>query len=577
VPHTYARYSFTHSLIRATLYERMTAKRRADLHRLVGEALERMPGSDVRPLADLAHHFALAPPALGTPKALDYAQRAAARAVQTLAYEEAVGHYRTALQALERAAPHDAERRFALLLGLGGAQARAGEVAAARAAFHDAAGVARENGSARDFARAALGYGTAGQMSGGIVDASVVALLEEALDMLGDDHPALRARLLARMAMELSFTEQREHRARLSDEALRIARRIDDPSARGYALVARHWSLWGPANVDERLAAADELLALGEATGDERLTMQGHRWRMIDLLELGRIDDADAEMTAWTLLVEKRRRPSEKPYAELFRAMRLLLAGELAEVEAVSTRARRLGERVQDTNAVQAHVLQMVTLRRECGGIDEQIEQLVREQAERFSAIPGWHCVLASVRAELGRVDDARATLDGFAAHEFRDLPLDGLWLGAIVALAQTAWALRDPTHAPALYVLLEPFAERNVSFGWVSASGGSVARYLGLLARLRGRRPQAVEHFEAALEMNAAMRARAWTARTRFDLADALLDAPDPPAADLRRAEQTLDAALDEAHALGMSRLVADVKDRRRALDRVHGAGQRA
>jgi DNA-binding SARP family transcriptional activator len=537
IPQAYARYSFTHALIRQTLYERMTATRRARLHGLVGEALERMPtAADDRPLAELAHHF----------------------------------------EALERAGRHDPERRFALLLGLGGAQARAGEVAAARRAFRDAAAVASQSGSARDLARAALGYGTAGQMAGGVVDRSVVTLLEDALARLGDTDPPLRARLLARLAMELSFTEQRARRAAISDEALRIARSIEDPSALGYALVARHWSLWGPANVEERLAASDELLVLAARTGDERLRMQGHRWRMIDLLELGRIDDADREMSAWILLAEKRRRPSEQPYAELFRAMRLLLAGELDEVETLSTHSRRLGERVQDTNVLQAHVVQMVTLRRERGGVDAAIEELVREQAERFASIPAWHCELALVHAELGRTEDARATLDRFGVREFRDLPLDGLWLGAITTLAETAFIIRDATHADLLHTLLEPYAERNVALGWVSACGGSVARYLGVLDRLRGRPDEAVAHLEAALEMNASMRARAWAARTRFDLADALLDAPDPRAVAVTRADRELDAALAEATALGMSRLVEDVSDRRRALERLQDTGNR-
>ena len=46
-------------------------------------------------------------------------------------------------------------------------------------------------------------------MAGGVVDETVVRLIEEALAAVGESDPALRARLLARLAMELSFSEQR--------------------------------------------------------------------------------------------------------------------------------------------------------------------------------------------------------------------------------------------------------------------------------------------------------------------------------------------------------------------------------
>ena len=78
VPGVYGRCSFTHSLIRQTLYDGLTGTRRARLHLRVGEALERLEADGAEPpLAELAHHFCLAPPARGAAKAVDYAERAA--------------------------------------------------------------------------------------------------------------------------------------------------------------------------------------------------------------------------------------------------------------------------------------------------------------------------------------------------------------------------------------------------------------------------------------------------------------------------------------------------------------------
>jgi tetratricopeptide (TPR) repeat protein len=390
-------------------------------------------------------------------------------------------------------------------------------------------------------------------MAGGVVDEALVRLLEEALAAVGAEDPALRARLLARLAMELSFSEQVERREELSGEAVDIARRVGDASGLGMALVARHWSLWGPGNVQERLQAVNDLLGLAETSGDERLAMQGHRWRMIDLLELGDMDAVDIEIDAYRRIAARRRRLSDDLYLHIYRAMRLLFAGDYDEAEREGLMAARVGERIQDTNTGNATLLQSLMLRRARGRL-ERLESPVRYYAERFGTIPGWRCVLAWLLAETGRPDEAREILDSFAADDFRALPLDAIWLGAIAYLAETAGLLGDPTHAAALHALLEPYADRNVAIGWATTCAGSASRHLGVLADLLGRRDEAIRRLETALAMNERMRARPWVIQTQVDLARVLAQAP----ADRERAAAVLDTALAEARELGMPRLLA-------------------
>jgi DNA-binding SARP family transcriptional activator/tetratricopeptide (TPR) repeat protein len=547
VPGVYGRCSFTHALIRQTLYDGLTATRRARLHLRVAEALEQLEAD----AAELAHHFSLAPPARGAPKAVEYAESAARRATGVLAYEEAARLYAVALAALEQA-PADPEHRCRLLLALGHAQTKAGDTMEAHRTFRAAADTARALGSAQLLAQAALGYGAPGQMAGGIVDEELVQLLEEALEAVGDDDPALRSRLVGRLAIELSFSEARERRAELSSEAVELARQVGDPRGLGFALVARHWSLWGPGNVQERLEAANDLLGLAESSGDERLAIAGHRWRMIDLLELGDMDAVDIEIDAYAQIADRRRRLSDSLYVHIYRAMRLLLAGEFDAAEAEGYAAVSLGNRVQDPNTGNATLLQACTLRRERGRL-ERLEAPVRAYAERFHAIPGWVCVLAHLLAETGRGDEAREILDGFAGDGFRGIPLDGIWLGAVGYLAETAAVLGDATHAQALHDLLEPYADRNVAIGWASSCTGSAARHLGLLADLLGKRKQAIAHFETALAMNERMRARPWVAHTQVELARVLSQ----QAAGRERAGELLEAGIAEAQRLGMPRLV--------------------
>src|SRR5215213_3015382 len=94
------RYAFSHALVRATLYDGLSALRRARLHSRVGEALIARRGTQLDPhLGQLAHHFALAAPVDRPERAVDFALAAGRRADRLLAWEEAAGHYRAALRA----------------------------------------------------------------------------------------------------------------------------------------------------------------------------------------------------------------------------------------------------------------------------------------------------------------------------------------------------------------------------------------------------------------------------------------------------------------------------------------------
>jgi DNA-binding SARP family transcriptional activator/tetratricopeptide (TPR) repeat protein len=543
-------YAFAHSLLRQTLYEDMTRSRRARLHLRIGEALERVSANKITPpLAELAHHYLAAPPSRAAGKAIAYALKAARQAVDMLAYEEAARLYSIAFAASERHYLDEREREQ-VLLALGDVQIKLGVIDDARATFTQTLMLARDRRDPEAFAKAALGLGAGGYMAGGVVDAKLVALLEESLHQLGTEDSVLRARLLGRLADELSFSEARERCAALSEEAVSVARRVGDPGAYSYALTARHWSLWGPENLENRLEAARELVTLGEHTAKKGIAVEGHRWCMLDLLELGDIAAVDAEIDVYARLARERRLASELWFIPLFRAMRMLLDGRLADAERVSAEALRLGIKVHPANAEQAHLLQTLALRREQGRLAD-LEDVVGRYIRRYPAIPGWRCVLAHLHAELGRDEDAARELDELSAKRFACLPPDAIWLGAIASLADTCAALGDAPHAETLYALLEPFADRNIVIGWASACQGSAARHLGLLAAVLGRRDVAASHFEHAIAANESMGARPWLARTQVDYAGMLLDAPEP--GDEEHAALLLDHATATASELGL------------------------
>ena len=180
VPGSLGEYRFGHVLIRDTLFTGMPIAVRLTGHRVVGEALEQVyRGAIEEHLPEIAHHFLCAAPRGDPAKAVDYAERAAYRALDTLAYEQAVDLFERALAVLERM-DADAPRRAGLLLGLGTAQSRAGRPTA-RATFEAAVAVARSIDADEILARAALGFAPFA-LTPGYVDEPHVALLGEALE-----------------------------------------------------------------------------------------------------------------------------------------------------------------------------------------------------------------------------------------------------------------------------------------------------------------------------------------------------------------------------------------------------------
>src|SRR5262249_19000090 len=152
-------------------------------------------------------------------RALTYARRAGDRAMQSYAYEEAVAEYQRALHALDLAAA-DERLRCELLLSLGAAQVRAGRYPEAKETHLRAA----------ELARAAIGYGEP-QVEGGQVNRVLVDLLNEALAALSDEDSPLRARVLSRLSVELTFSDDVKLKDSLSRAAVEMARRLGEPTA----------------------------------------------------------------------------------------------------------------------------------------------------------------------------------------------------------------------------------------------------------------------------------------------------------------------------------------------------------
>ena len=114
-----SRYGFIHALYRNVLYERLSASRRVQLHRRIGERGEEVFGERAREIAaELAMHFERGS---NYKQATKYLQQAANNAIRRFAYREAVALARRGLALLERLpdTPERAEQELCLQLTLG--------------------------------------------------------------------------------------------------------------------------------------------------------------------------------------------------------------------------------------------------------------------------------------------------------------------------------------------------------------------------------------------------------------------------------------------------------------------------
>ncbi len=567
------RYSFAHALIRETLYADLPTARRQQLHRDIGEALEKRWGiraaraslparPDSPPRAgpvvgELAYHFFEA--AHGGDegeRAIAYAVEAGEQALAVLAYEEAALHYERALKTLERTNPGETARRCELLLALGGAQMKAGEdVAGARETLFQAAATARCGGTPQLLAHVALGFDKLG-VEIGSVDQPLVTLLEEALEALPPEEDSeVRARVLARLADELLYAVPCSGRRNLlSQQAVAIARRIGSPGALAAALHSRRHDLWGPGEAKERLGAVNEMIRLAEAAGDRERAMRGRIERIADLLELGEIPAVDQELDAYLRMAEELRQPRYLWYGRLIRATRALLDGRFEDGEGWARQAFSLGHRVQPRTAATFLGAQLVWSYREQGRLQE-LEPAVQDFVAQSPCLPVWRSALASLYSELGRQAEAHREFERLAANGFADLPRDNSWLIGITLLGEVCAFLADAPRATILYDLLEPYAGHSaVSGGDAVVCSGPVSRILGLLAGTLERWDDAAQHFEAAVTMTRRMGARALLARVQCEYAATLLACPDP--ASPERGRDLLNEALDAAQELGMKGL---------------------
>ena len=572
-----ARYVFTHNLVRRTLYERISATRRALLHRRAAAAIEQVHAADPDTwLGQVAYHLAAGAQEGEAARVIEYALRAGDRAMGQLAYEEAAGHYRTAADAASRAKASGGagseyggvDSELESWLRLGDAWWRAGSVNAAQRAYRSAAKLARETDDAEGFARAALGFafetvGFAGITAG----QEQVDLIEEALNRLPDADSPVRVRLLAVLASILIYNEP-ARQAELAEQAVAMAERIGNADER---ILARLYQLAGNGPdmpVARQLELADELLALASALEDPSAVLAVHFIRRSRLIWAGQWEAAQEVNRVTATLAEELHADVHRIRPAMHDAMVALLEGRLGDAQTSTQRALELVERSGSEWLLVTAGGQLVLVDFLRGRNVAPLLSAVESISESYANLPVLRCGLAYGYAMAGQTKEARAILEDYGASGFTSVPRTDEWWFCLWMLAQAAVEVEDLEASEVLYDMLLPHADLLVCDGGAWVCLGSMHLVLGALAGALGRFDDALGHLEQADRRNSVIGARPFLAWSAYEQARVLAGRSGPgdgAAAVVRNA-----VALEAARDMGLDRIGRQARE----LDDAMAAG---
>lgn len=322
-------------------------------------------------------------------------------------------------------------------------------------------------------------------------DPEILSVLEDALLLLQADDHDLRARLLARLAAEESFCADGSRRDAALYEAIGIARALGDVSLETEIFVMPFLATAERLGAEQLRSLVERALATAARTDDPLLRRRGLHLRVRHLLRSGApLTDLDAALAE----AEREASVSGDPYlgyvTALDRATHALLAGDPDRAEALSRAAAAGAKRSHvDTAPLFLLLSQLLMIEVARGRAGETVALMAADAARRPG--PSSRCILAWLQAESGDPDAARTTLDEVVARDLATLPRYVSFTANAAVLARACFLTRFRDPAPALERILAPIRSQIVIRGLIGAHGPG-ARYLALLAALRGERAHA-------------------------------------------------------------------------------------
>jgi tetratricopeptide (TPR) repeat protein len=498
------RYRFTHALVRETLYAGLSRTRRGGLHAECGSVLEGRLATRPELIAEVAHHLVLGA-ALRPELAPDAARHAVAAARQAEgrgALDRALVHWQQALSADDLTGEPDEDRRFGILLGLGRARYRQGDIAGSRDALDAAVALASSRGDMEQMAQAATSFRGAGVWHWrefGTSDPAMVAVLETCRQQLPDG--PLQARVLASLGMELVYEWRSMEGEQVSRSSMAVARTVGDPELLVDVGTLRHLVVFGrPGSPPELIALAEELLSLPLSQEQELYVRFFAANAHLQAAEAGAADRQAARCIE--LARRLRHTGADVPLAWwlFYRAV----ANDDPEAERLLSRAL---DRHRRSSVVAVDDMEPMARIRLTGPGSPVSPEMVA--SARDHANPAFRAFVAHALAEAGDPEVAVQLLGDpvpEGAWDYASMYGDCLRVDVLAAAERV-------DELPAALRRIEPWQDELATFGSTDCIG-SVAYFVGRGRQALGELEPARTAYRRAVEVNRAANVQPWLRR---------------------------------------------------------------
>lgn len=545
--------SFAHGLYQEVLYTSLGSGEAAALHARVADAVAGRHADDLAPqLATLARHYVNAMAVGHAEQAYEYSRRAGHDAMARFSFEEAVRHYQQALDLVPQARAGE-DDRLELTLRLGRAQLRAADPERGFATLEAAAEQARRLGAWRHLGLIALEQ--AHDLAPLTEEPQRIALLEEALEAVGDRDSSLRARLLARYAIYGYYVRGEEaKRDAYAAQAVEIARRLDDPGLLGEALLASLGTFAPTPDVaSQQMPVIDQALRLGKQAGDLDVEMHARLWKMVALLEQADRAGWERERQEYDRIAQRTQMPILLWYATMFRSVKAMLDGHVEEASNLAQEALDFGNAAGRPDAFLLYGGQFAAR-----VVLEQDWSVIAPMADLYRALSAanphfvaYRGAAAIVEAVVGNRDYAVAELRAICADDLAMVRRDRAFVTTIIGIAEGALFIDDAGSARVFFEHLRPYEDIFIIGGRGTAPLGLVPATLGSLAVVLGNYDEAERFFDKALALANRMASPAYIAQVQARFGAGLIARRGP--GDLERAKALLEAATTTFERVGM------------------------
>ena len=265
--------------------------------------------------------------------------------------------------------------------------------------------------------------------------------------MLGDDNPAMRARVLGVLAFYRANSEGDGIAVLpMMEEATRLAREVGDPEAIVRCLVGELAMYTAHPDLERQRVLVEEIAAIAMLTPDFREQYISlhflERQRVLTGIQSGDIAAAKrASATAQVLEVEHNQ---DTGFVPMWDGVFALMEGRIDDAEEANT---RLAGHANDVNFANSWAAQLFQVRREQGRVAELLPILDGLVASTPGLV-AMRTVYALALADVGEFDRAKAILDDLTGDGLATIPTDTTWSSSLAYLAEVAAALGDAAAA---------------------------------------------------------------------------------------------------------------------------------